>query len=148
MIDILIKNGYVIDPKNQVNEIKDIAIYNGKITEYEEGEEVRHIIDAKGRYVFPGLIDSHAHMFADGTDIGIYPDSTYLPTGVTAAIDASCGVSNYQIFRNSVIARSKVTIKSFLQVSSAGLATTSFHENINPKYFNREKIARIYEENK
>ncbi len=147
MLDLIIKNGHVIDPFNEINEVKTIAIYNGKITQYEEGEEAKHVIDAKGKFVFPGLIDAHAHMFQDGTEIGIYPDVAYFPTGVTAAIDFSSGVANYPIFRSSVIARSKVTIKSFLQVCSAGLVTTSYHENINPKYFNPEKIDRIFHEN-
>lgn len=74
MLDYLILNGHVIDPVNGVDGIKDIAVYNGKITQYEKGEEAKHVIDAQGRYVFPGLIDSHAHMFAEGTEIGIYPD--------------------------------------------------------------------------
>lgn len=147
MLDLLIKNGHVIDPLNHINGKKDIGIYNGKIVPHEEGEEAKHVIDAAGKYVFPGLIDSHAHMFQDGTEIGICPDVAYLPTGVTAAIDFSAGVANYPIFRSGVIARSKVTIKSFLQVCSAGLVTTSYHECINPKYFNSEKIDRIYHEN-
>lgn len=148
MIDLLIVNGHIIDPVNHVNGIGTIAVHNGRIVPYEVGETVRHIIDAKGKLVFPGLIDAHAHMFSDGTEIGIYPDSTYLPTGVTSAIDFTAGVANYPLFRSSIIARSKVTIKSFLQVCSAGLVTTSYHECINPKYFNPEKIERIYEENK
>lgn len=147
MLDLLIKNGHMIDPQNNIDEIKTIAIYNGKITNFESKEEAKHVIDASGKYVFPGLIDAHAHMFMDGTEIGIYPDVAYLPTGVTAAIDFSAGVANYPIFRSSVISRSKVTIKSFLQVCSAGLTTTSYHENINPKYFNPEKIDRIIHEN-
>lgn len=148
MLDLLIINGHVIDPKNNVDEIKPVAIYGGKITKYEEGEEAKHVIDAKGKYVFPGLIDSHAHMFQDGTEIGMYPDTTYIPTGVTSAIDFSAGVANYPIFRQAVIARSKVRIKSFLQVCSAGLVTTSYHECINPKYFNAEKMDRMYKENR
>ena len=148
MLDLLIKNGHVIDPASGVDEVRPVSVYNGRITRYEEGEQARHVIDAAGRYVFPGLIDSHAHMFTEGTEIGIYPDLAYLPTGVTSAVDATAGVANYRLFRSAVIARSKVTIKSFLQMCSAGLATTSYHECINPKYFNPEKIARIYEENK
>lgn len=105
------------------------------------------MVDAAGRYVFPGLIDAHAHMFQEGTEIGIYPDVAYLPTGVTSAIDFSAGVANYPIFRSAVIARSRVTIKSFLQVCSAGLTTTSYHECINPKFFNAEKIVRMYHDN-
>lgn len=148
MLDLLIVNGHVIDPANQVDEVRPVAVYNGEIVPCEQGEPARHTIDAAGRYVFPGLIDAHAHMFTEGTEIGIYPDLAYLPTGVTSAVDATAGVANYRLFRSAVIARSKVTIKSFLQMCSAGLATTSYHENINPKYFNPEKIARIYHENK
>lgn len=147
MLDLLIENGHVIDPANGVDEVRPIAIYNGKITKYEAGEKARHTIDARGKYVFPGLIDAHAHMFHEGTEIGICADIAYLPTGVTAAIDFSAGVANYPIFRKSVVARSKVTIKSFLYVCSAGLVTTSYHECINPKYFNPEKMERIFHEN-
>lgn len=148
MLDLLIINGHVVDPYRGVDDVEPVAIYNGKITRYEEGEPARHVIDAAGKYVFPGLIDSHAHMFTEGTEIGIYPDLAYLPTGVTSAVDCSAGVANYRLFRSSVIARSKVRIKSFLQVCSAGLVTTSYHECIDPKYFNPEKMARIYDENK
>lgn len=147
MLDLLITGGHVIDPAGQVDGIKNIAIYNGRIVPYEVGEPVRHMIDAAGKYVFPGLIDAHAHMFQDGTDIGLYPDAAYLPTGVTSAIDFSAGTANYSIFRSAVIARSKVTIKSFLHVCPAGLVTNSYHENINPEYFNAEKIDRIYRQN-
>ncbi|MCD8141095.1 MAG: amidohydrolase family protein [Planctomycetaceae bacterium] len=148
MLDLLITNGHVVDPKNDVDEVRDIAVDNGRIVAYEPGDKANHVVDATGRYVFPGLIDAHAHMFQDGTDIGIYPDSTYLPTGVTSAIDCSAGASNYTIFRNVVIARSKVTIKSFLQVCSAGLVTSQYHECIDPRYFDEKKIARIYDENR
>lgn len=148
MLDLLIVNGHVIDPANGVDEVRPVAVYNGKITGYEVGEPARHVIDAAGRYVFPGLIDSHAHMFTEGTEIGIYPDLAYLPTGVTSAVDCTAGVANYRLFRSAVIAQSKVRIKSFLQMCSAGLVTTSYHECIDPKYFNAEKIARIYQENR
>ena len=37
MLDYLITNGHVIDPANGVDEVKDIAVYNGKITRYEKG---------------------------------------------------------------------------------------------------------------
>ena len=146
MLDLLIKNGHVIDTVTGVNDIQPVAVYNGRIVPY-EGQESAHTIDASGKYVFPGLIDSHAHMYQDGSDIGIDAECAYLPTGVTAAVDATCGASNYAMFRQNVISRSKVTIKSFLQVCSAGLTTSDYHENINPKYFNSKKIARVVRDN-
>ena len=148
MLDLLIINGHVIDPAADVDEVRPVAVYNGQVVRYEEGEEARHVIDASGKYIVPGLIDAHAHLFAEGTEIGIYPDIAYLPTGVTSAVDCTAGVANYRLFRSAVIERSKVTIKSFLQMCSAGLVTTSYHECIDPRYFNPQKITRIYEENK
>ena len=38
MLDLLIKNGHVIDPANRTDQVGNIAIYNGRITRYEEGE--------------------------------------------------------------------------------------------------------------
>ncbi|WP_237037119.1 dihydroorotase [Mediannikoviicoccus vaginalis] len=60
---MLIKNGHVIDPKNNVDEVLDIRIRDGKVVEIakdlsEDGEE---IIDAKGLVVSPGLVDVHVH---------------------------------------------------------------------------------------
>ena len=116
MLDLLIINGHVIDPANGVDEVRPVAVYNGKIAHYEEGEPARHVIDAAGRYVFPGLIDSHAHMFAEGTDIGIYPDLAYLPTGVTSAVDATAGVSSYRMFRKLLIVTLLCSITDFLNI--------------------------------
>ncbi len=48
MLDLLIKNGHVIDPANQTDQVGNIAIYNGRITRYEEGEPARHVVDARG----------------------------------------------------------------------------------------------------
>ena len=67
---ILIKNGHVIDPKNNRDGIMDIYIDKGVIVEIEEnldysGIEVE-IIDAKGMLVLPGLIDMHVHLREPG----------------------------------------------------------------------------------
>ena len=147
MLDLLIRNGHVIDPASQISSCMDLGVYNGRMVPVQKEEPARCVIEAKGKLVFPGLIDAHAHMFDGGSDIGICPDAAYLPTGVTAAIDCTTGVSNYQVFRSSIVTHSKVTIKSFLQVCSAGLTTSSYHENIDPQYFNPEKIDRIFHEN-
>lgn len=61
---ILIKNGRVIDPKNNIDEkldiiIKDERIY--KIGHFQDNGEYEKIIDAEGKMVSPGLIDVHVH---------------------------------------------------------------------------------------
>ena len=64
-IDLLIKNGTVIDPKNNVDAIMDIAVRDGKIVEVSKSinKPSKKTIDATGLYVTPGLIDIHGHHF-------------------------------------------------------------------------------------
>ncbi|MHB1485206.1 MAG: dihydroorotase [Saccharofermentanales bacterium] len=58
---IRIDNGHVIDPANSVDGIRDIYIKDDKISQPFDAPYDR-IIDASGRYVFPGLIDAHCHL--------------------------------------------------------------------------------------
>ena len=63
MFDTIIRNGTLVSASGTRN--ADIGISNGKIQEiYECGEEreAAQIIDATGKLVFPGLIDSHVHL--------------------------------------------------------------------------------------
>ena len=67
MSTIIIRNGRILDPANQRDEVADLAIVNGKIAPKSEvtarkSEE----IDAKGLIVAPGLIDSHVHLREPG----------------------------------------------------------------------------------
>ena len=84
-MSILIKNGRVIDPDSRLDEICDVLIENGKIAKVEKeisGKEAR-VIDAKGCYVMPGLIDMHVH-FRD-------PGLTYKEDIETGAASAKAG---------------------------------------------------------
>ena len=70
-MSILIKNGQVIDPATQKDEISDVLIENGVITRVEKGIRVKdaQVIDAKGCYVMPGIIDMHVHLRDQGRHI-------------------------------------------------------------------------------
>ncbi|MDD6573072.1 MAG: dihydroorotase [Thermoflexaceae bacterium] len=61
---ILIKNGRVLDPANNRDEIMDIYVEDGIIQSVSKGIEAAadEIIDATGCYVTPGLIDLHVHV--------------------------------------------------------------------------------------
>lgn len=61
-MDLLIKNGFVFDPLNEINgEKMDIAVKNGKIVEAVDEHKAK-IIDASGLTVFPGGVDIHTHI--------------------------------------------------------------------------------------
>ena len=58
----LIKNGYLVDPANQVQAYLNLVLENGKVTAVTEDEpEADQVIDAKGKVVAPGFIDIHMH---------------------------------------------------------------------------------------
>jgi len=68
MNDLLIKNGHVIDPANGVDGQFDLLIEKGKISAVKKkiSDGSRKIIDAKGKWVAPGLIDIHTHFREPG----------------------------------------------------------------------------------
>lgn len=60
---ILIKNGRVLNPSENLDKVMDILVEDGRIKEKKEQIETDadKIIDAEGCYVMPGLIDLHVH---------------------------------------------------------------------------------------
>ena len=61
---ILIKNGKLINPATNIDEEFDILINDGKVEKIEKSlnDEAQKIIDAKNKWVTPGLIDVHVHL--------------------------------------------------------------------------------------
>ena len=59
-MDIIIRNARISDKES----LKDVAIKDGKIIKIEENmaEKASEEIDADGRVLIPGLVESHIHM--------------------------------------------------------------------------------------
>ena len=91
MYDILIKNGQIIDGSGAPAFYGDIAVKDGKIARIApeiEGEAER-VIDAAGKQVAPGFIDTHSH-----SDSAVYSGSdcyNYIEQGVTTQVAGQCG---------------------------------------------------------
>lgn len=144
--DLLIKNGTVIDPAGKQDEMANVYVKDGKIVEGAGVDSVEATFDAAGMYVFPGLIDYHAHVFSGATEIGVPADLSFIPQGVTAVCDAgSAGTANFDCFVEKVAHGSRMRVKAFLNVCPAGLATGKYHENIDPKHWDRGRIREIFE---
>ncbi len=148
MYDFLIKNGHVIDTALGLDTVTDIALKNDIIAEVgtiDPGKAVR-VIDAQGCFVTPGLMDYHAHVNYGSSDICFRAEIGCFPSGVTTVADGgSCGVPSFENFHNVIIAQSQVTIKTHLNVSSAGETAHSIPEIIDPRYFEEDKILRLCE---
>ena len=118
--DLLLKGGHVIDAKNGISAIRDVAITQGRIAAVEQNiapSRARRTIDVSSLYVTPGLVDMHVHVFAGSMGreyIGencVRPDGFSFRSGVTTVVDAgSSGWRNFGEFRDQIINRSKTRV--------------------------------------
>jgi len=67
---ILIKNGRLVDPQNNLDAIMDILIAEGKIAQVARSiqADTQNIIDATDKIVMPGLVDMHVHLREPGRE--------------------------------------------------------------------------------
>ena len=105
MTQIIIKNGIVFDPLNNIKgDVMDIAIKDGKIVDIKEVDEKKAIvIDAKGKVVMSGAIDIHAHIAGPKVNVGrlMRPEDHYL-TNIPHKLPykrAETGLSVPNVFR-------------------------------------------------
>ena len=76
--DLLIRGGRVIDPANDIDDVRDVAISRGRIAAVDAElptESARRTIDARGLLVLPGLVDLHAHVYRRFTFISVDADA-------------------------------------------------------------------------
>lgn len=164
----IIKGGHVIDPKNNINEVMDVAITAGTramrampaqpARPAENGRPARpatparaavaatdgkvalvakninpdladRIIDAKGSYVTPGLIDLHVHFFWGHEGSYLKNAATALPadgftfrTGVTTVVDAGCtGWRDFELYKKQTIDASQTRVLTMLNIVGTGM---------------------------
>ena len=64
--DLLLHGGHVIDARNKISDVRDVAIAGGKIAAVEatiDPADALKTVDVTGLYVTPGLVDIHAHTY-------------------------------------------------------------------------------------
>lgn len=61
--DLIVKNGRIVNTaSHRIIEGKDLLIYDGKIMGIGHFDNAKEVIDAKGQYIVPGLIEAHVHI--------------------------------------------------------------------------------------
>ncbi|MGC2774668.1 MAG: D-aminoacylase [Bradyrhizobium sp.] len=91
--DLIIRGGTVVDGTRAPRFAADVGIKDGRIVAIGEleGNAARRVIDATGRIVAPGFIDSHTH---DDSAVLVDPQMTCkISQGVTTVVTGNCGVS-------------------------------------------------------
>lgn len=123
--DLILSEGFLIDPAQGIEAKKDIAFKDGKVSQVSDHIDVGtavNVANISGKTVTPGLIDLHGHYDQAAMIMAVDPDSTALPNGVTTGVDAgSVGFANYRGLE-MVMERSTVDVYSFLHIGAVGLS--------------------------
>ena len=136
--DLLLKGGHVIDPANHIDDVRDIAVLQGKIAAVEKdipADQAGKVVDVSKLYVTPGLIDIHYHIGHGGAPLnwftlearahaaplGILADIA-LQSGVTTVVDAgTAGAETFLQEKEEGIDHSRVRVLAFLNIVANGM---------------------------
>ena len=139
--DLLLRGGHVVDAKNRLSAVRDVAIKDGKIAAVAakiDPARALKTVDASGLYVTPGLVDIHVHVYT-GTgerasyagDNSIPPDGFTFRSGVTTVVDAgSSGAKNFEDFKAHIIDRSRTRVLALLNIVAGGMRGERFEHNL------------------
>lgn len=108
MTSLLIKNGHIIDPANNIDAPGDILVRDGKIAEVgKTSGSAEQVFDAKGLVVAPGLIDLQVHLREPGRE-----DKETIETGSKAALAG--GITSVVAMPNTSPAADNQTVVEFV----------------------------------
>ena len=74
--DLLIHNATIYSVDNDFTKYRSMAIRDGKVLEMDKDDELvekyifKNKIDLDGKFVYPGFIDGHAHLYGLGQNLG------------------------------------------------------------------------------
>ena len=145
-IDLLLKGGHLIDPKNNINSKMDVGIKDGKVVRVSPdipASSSKKTVNVSGLYVTPGIIDIHTHVFAGTQDQGftgfeitngfgsVVPDDFTFRSGVTTIVDAgSSGWRNFNTFKKQTIDNSETRVLAFISIAGYGMLGTVHAQDI------------------
>ncbi len=144
---VILNGGHIIDPANNIDEVANIVIEDGKIIKIckEPHEPVffDNVVDVSGCIVTPGLIDHHCHIYPLAERIGLPGESVMFSNGVTTVVDAgSSGVVNYPKHR-SHRKQCLLDYKAYINISGMGLSQP---EDLHPERMDFSALKELFAE--
>ena len=143
--DLLLKGGTVIDAAQDLNAPRDVAIANGVIAAVESDIPERtatQTVSVKDRYITPGLIDIHTHVYYGVTTWGIRADGVCPTAGTTTVVDAgSPSWVTFPGFREFIAEPAQTNILTYIHISGIGLVYGPIGEMIDIAYAAPERVA-------
>ena len=121
--DLLLTGGHVIDPANEIDGVRDVAVRDGRVVRVASGISpawATRTVDVKGLYVVPGLVDIHTHHY--GYSGALFPDDTALPAGTTTVADAGGpGWRNFEDYQEKILRRATTRVLTFIHSVGLGM---------------------------
>ena len=152
--DVIVAGGTLIDPAAGRSGRFDVGLRDGRVAAVEPSlppAAAPRRIDAAGKLVVPGLIDTHAHVYEHVTGkFGLGPDLAGVGSGVTTVVDQG-GPSCMTIpgFRHYVAERAASRVLCFISTYLVGgLEGHRYPELYGPDGVNVEHTVRAIEENR
>ena len=151
MTATLIKNGRVYDTESRRFSQRNILVRDSLIESLDSSEETADsIIDAKGSYVTPGLIDMHCHIFNHPDQPTRVPaDQIGINQGVACLCDTgSTGGDTLDEFREFVVERQATHTFALCNIGSPGKPGLKTGHAASPELVSIEKTVRAIERNR
>ena len=125
--DILLKHGHVIDPLNNIDRKMDVAITAQKVAAVEADINpalAKQTVDVTGRYVTPGILDIHVHVYhtREPEGLSVMADSHSFRSGVTTMVDTgTAGAKHFLHFKRTVIDQVKTRVFAYVNIVDLGM---------------------------
>ena len=143
--DILLKGGTVIDAAQNLNARRDVAITGGVIAAIEGDipeSAATQTINVKDKFVTPGLVDIHTHVYYGVTTWGIRADGVCPTAGTTTVVDAgSPSWVTFPGFREFIAEPAQTNILTYIHISGIGLVYGPIGEMHDIAYANPSRVA-------
>ena len=150
--DILLKGGTVIDAAQGLNAVRDVAITDGVIAAIEADipeSTATQTVSVKDKYVTPGLVDIHTHVYYGVTTWGIRPDAVCPTAGTTTVVDAgSPSWVTFPGFREFIAEPAQTHILTYIHISGIGLVYGPVGEMFDMAYADPGRVAETLQQHR
>lgn len=143
--DILLKGGTVLDAAQGLNAVRDVGIAGGVIAAIEPDipeTAATQTLLVHDKYVTPGLVDIHTHVYHGVTTWGIRADGVCPSTGTTTVVDAgSPSWVTFPGFREFIAEPARTNILTYIHISGIGLVYGPVGEMHDMAYADPGRVA-------
>ena len=150
--DLLLKGGTVIDASQRLNAVRDVAIADGVIAAIEPDipeDAATQTISVQDKYVAPGLVDIHTHVYYGVTTWGIRADGVCPTAGTTTVVDAgSPSWVTFPGFREFIAEPAWTNILTYIHISGIGLVYGPVGEMYDMAYADPGRVAETLQQHR